>query len=225
MDEQLMDELSELPGWDELVAAGTVEPLDARVLEEVRTQVSRAAESAQTRRARRLAGGRWSIGGAALAAGAVAAVAAAILVAVVLVGGGLDKPPVAIPVSQPTASPTGRGASCVEGYSLTTLAHRNIAFDGTVERVVGMGEGPVGRVQITFGVNEWFRGGAGRQVTVVADTAGEDADPLDLEQGSRLLVSGQTQPGGLFPIAWTGCGFTRSYDAATAADWKSVLHG
>ncbi|HET6743031.1 MAG TPA: hypothetical protein VFH76_29030 [Kribbella sp.] len=219
MDEQLMDELSELPGWDELVAAGSVQPLDARVLEQVRTQVRHAAEP--SRPPRTLPGWRWGIPVAAL----VAAVAAAIVVGLVLLGGVLDGQPEAIPVSQPTASPTGRAASCVEGYSLKTLAQRNIAFDGTVERVVAMGEGPVGRVQITFGVNEWFRGGTGQQVTVVADTAGEDADPLDLEQGSRLLVSGQTQQGGLLPIAWTGCGFTRPYDAATAADWKSVLHG
>lgn len=219
-----MDDLAELPGWDELVAAGGVEPVDARVLEQVRTQVRRAAEPAQPRRISRLPGRRWGIPAAALAAVATAAAAAAIVVGLVRLGGGPNDQPVAVPVSQPTASPTGRAASCVEGYSLKTLAHRNIAFDGTVDRVVAMGEGPVGRVQITFGVNEWFRGGVGRRVTVVADTAGEDADPLNLERGSRLLVSGQTQPGALLPIAWTGCGFTRPYDAPTAADWKSVLH-
>lgn len=220
-----MNELSELPGWDELVAAGNVEPLDPRVLAEVQTQVRRAAEPAQPRRTSRLPGRRWSIPKAALAAVATAAVAAAIVVGLVLLGGGPNKQPVAIPVSQPTASPTGRAASCVVMYSLTTLAQSNMAFDGTVEQLVTKDEA-MGRVQITFGVNEWFRGGTGQRVTVIAYTRVDGAVPLDLQRGSRLLVSGHTQPSALPPIAWTGCGgFTRPYDAATAADWKSVLHG
>lgn len=105
-------------------------------------------------------------------------------------------------------------ASCVEQYSLETLANRDAAFDGTVEAVDGD--------TITFTVNEWFRGGEGDTTTRRgASTLGgiTSAGPsVSLEPGTRLLVAGDDD------FAW-GCGFTQPYDAAVAAQWADTLGG
>ncbi|MEO7754337.1 MAG: hypothetical protein ABIS35_13075 [Terracoccus sp.] len=63
-------------------------------------------------------------------------------------------------------------------------------------------------VSATFEVEHWFRGGEGTATTVdIADPsasgASDGADPDDL-------------------LAWS-CGFTRSYDAATAAQWQAAM--
>ncbi|HZX07618.1 hypothetical protein, partial [Kribbella sp.] len=84
-----------------------------------------------------------------------------------------------------------------------------------------------GRIQVTFTVHQWFRGGTADQVTVTAyatatGRTSEIADRATFRPGTRLLVSGATQPAAP-PIAWSGCGFTRPYDQATAATWQSTL--
>lgn len=108
----------------------------------------------------------------------------------------------------------GGAASCVEVYTLETLANRDAAFDGTVEAVTGD--------VLTFRVHEWFRGGAGDSVTRRGATAiggVTSAGPsLSLEPGTRLLVAGDDD------FAW-GCGFTQPYDAAVATGWRDALAG
>lgn len=112
-------------------------------------------------------------------------------------------------------TPGGPSAgSCVATYGPSTLAKRQVAFDGTVTRVAGD--------QITFAVNRWYRGGSGAATTVAgASTLGglTSAGPgLNLEPGSRLLVAGD---GG---FAWS-CGFTQAYDAAVAQQWAATFAG
>ncbi|MBA2283138.1 MAG: hypothetical protein H0W25_18160 [Acidimicrobiia bacterium] len=111
-------------------------------------------------------------------------------------------------------TPGGASGSCVELYDLQTLANRDIVFDGTVQVVNGD--------QVTFAVNEWFRGD---QIPEVSLSGAEglggltSAGPtIGLEPGTRLLVAGD---GG---FAWS-CGFTQPYDEAVAEQWRAALSG
>lgn len=238
MNEEPIEDLSTIPGWDELVAAGTVKPVDPRVLERTLDAVRLAAArqdrtvGASTQRSRR----PWR----RRRLGAALAVAASAAAAVVIVLTQTASPPVAGPSQAAvpmTATPqhpslgAGQNASCVEGYSLTNLAHRTFAIDGTVESITPVAEpagARFGRAEVTFVVNRWFRGGTGTRVTVIMPgIAGWPKDGPEYQVGTRLLVSGEVQSRGetvLMPIAWMGCdGFTRPYDAATGAAWASAL--
>ena len=111
-------------------------------------------------------------------------------------------------------TPGGAAASCVERYDLTTLTHRETAFDGTVQAVNGD--------TVTFTVNHWYRGGEGDRVSLAGaevlsgvTSAGPGAS---LAPGTRLLVSGD---GG---FAWS-CGFTQPYAESLAAQWQQALVG
>ena len=152
---------------------------------------------------------------------------AGIAAALVLVGGGAaatalrgGEPAPRDPsgaVTEPVApiSPGGSSlASCVESYDLSTLANREMAFDGTVERVDGD--------SITFIVNRAYRGAADERVTLKgASTLGGPTSAgrsVRLEKGTRLLVAGD---GG---FAWS-CDFTQPYDPEVAAEWESTFAG
>ena len=63
----------------------------------------------------------------------------------------------------------GGTASCVEQYTLATLAHRDAAFDGTVESVDGD--------SVTFTVNHWYRGVQGEPRSACAITPVTAASP------------------------------------------------
>ena len=156
---------------------------------------------------------------------AVVMAAAAVIVLVIAVlavsfGGNSGSSEVATDTTTTTAAvgepltPGGVSASCVELYDLTTLANREVAFDGTVEQVDGD--------RVTFQVNGWYEGGEGTQVTLEgAGTIGgltSAGEGVSLEPGTRLLVAGD---GG---FAWS-CGFTQPYDAAVAAQWEAALAG
>lgn len=128
----------------------------------------------------------------------------------------------------------GGAASCVEEYGPETLAARDFAFDGTVEAVgEADASGPEGdsdgSVPVTFTVAEWFAGGDGDRVTVDMPAPGmlSSDGAITHEVGSRLLVSGEPRFGGEpldDAVAW-GCGFTRAYDDATAAEWRVSFAG
>jgi len=112
-------------------------------------------------------------------------------------------------------SPGGSlSALCVEQYDLTSLANRELAFDGTVAGVDGDA--------LTLTVNEWYRGGDGAEVTLAgASTLGgitSAGEAVPLAPGTRLLVAGD---GG---FAWS-CGFTQPYDPAMADSWRAALTG
>lgn len=152
---------------------------------------------------------RWGVK-IAVAAALVVAVAAGIVVAS---SRDTDDETAQPPVTSGTpVTPGGPAASCVEVYDLETLAGREFAFDGTVERVEGD--------EVTFAVNEWFHGGSEETVTLAGaatlsgvTSAGPSAD---LDAGTRLLVAGD---GG---FAWS-CGFTQPYDPEVARDWDEAF--
>jgi hypothetical protein len=137
----------------------------------------------------------------------------------------------------PTAGVIGE-PDCVEAYSPAAVRQRGFAFDGVVTAIGpstfrdpgdASAEGPPPwAVPVTFAVKEWFAGGSGSTVTVdvpAPAAPGRPSNPdslLSYSVGSRLLVSGEPRFGGSpleQAIAW-GCGFTRPYDAATAASWR-----
>lgn len=155
-----------------------------------------------------------------------AAVLALVLAVAFGVGGG-DPAPVATdgpgPVAggdpaadsgqDPSVVPGGGMALCVDLYSLDTLVHRDVAFDGTVSAIDGD--------RITFDVNEWFTGGENDEVTLGGAeslTAISPDNDVQAQVGDRLLVAGD---GG---FAWI-CGFTQPYDEEVAADWRAVFAG
>lgn len=148
----------------------------------------------------------------AAAAALVAVVAAAAALSVFGGDGGDDRP---TPDDGATATgpiTPGGTASCVELYDTTTLAKREVAFDGTVTAVNGD--------SITFTVNRVFRGVEGSTVTLQGATGlsglTSAGDGMSVEPGSRLLVAGD---GG---FAWS-CGFTQPYDDAVAAQWAATF--
>lgn len=105
-------------------------------------------------------------------------------------------------------------ADCVEQYTLATLAHRDAAFDGTVESVDGD--------SATFAVNHWYRGGQDartiRRGAAVLGGITSAGSSVSLEPGTRLLVAGDDD------FAWA-CGFTQPYDTAVASQWEDALRG
>ena len=116
--------------------------------------------------------------------------------------------------TEPLAQDGSSTASCVETYDLSSLAGREVAFDGTVESVSGD--------SVTFTVNRGYRGVDTERVTLrgastlsAMTSAGAE---VDLEPGARLLVAGDAG------FAW-GCGFTQAYDAAVAEDWAATFAG
>lgn len=108
----------------------------------------------------------------------------------------------------------GGTASCVEQYTLATLAHRETAFDGTVESVDGD--------SVTFTVNHWYRGGqdarSTRRGAALLGGITSAGPSVSLEPGTRLLVAGDDD------FAWA-CGFTQPYDTAVASQWEDALRG
>ena len=137
------------------------------------------------------------------------------------------------PAPVPTAAPAqGAAASCVEAYSPTAVAGRAFAFDGTVTAIgLALSNRPgveLALSAVTFRVHTWFSGGSGDTVTVDLDSPGlvSSTEPSvpPYEIGTRLLVSGEPRWGGApldAAIAWS-CGFTRPYDAPTAAEWAAA---
>lgn len=148
---------------------------------------------------------------AAVAAAAVALVAVGVIVTQSGDGG---NDPVAQPPSTTAGAvtPGGSAGSCVERYDLTTLPNRELALDGTVERVDGD--------ELTLTVNEWFRGGSSSTVTLAGAQAlsglTSAGSEVGVEPGSRLLVAGD---GG---FAWS-CGFTQPYDPEVAEEWRAAV--
>lgn len=140
-----------------------------------------------------------------------------------------DRPPAGTAPS----GPLGDGSvaldaptSCAFPYDPDTLAERaGFAFDGSV---TGIAETAPGGAQVTFRVEEWFRGGEGDEFTIEMFAPGVVSiwgDNPSYQLGSRLLVSGDDRGGRerlVDPVVWY-CGFTRTYGASTAAQWREAL--
>ena len=145
---------------------------------------------------------------------ASAVAAAAIVVIVVLSLNNDDNNPTVEPttsVSSSQAPSIGLG-SCVESYSLSTLPNRELAFDGTVSAINGN--------EVTFTVNNWYKGGTESSVTLdgngMVGGAITSAGGPNLNVGDRYLVAGD---GG---FVWS-CGFTQPYESGTAQQWRDAL--
>ena len=124
-------------------------------------------------------------------------------------------------------------ASCAFSYNDETLSERGFAFDGTVTAIAepseATDEDPY--VNVEFTINHWFRGDGPSTVTVgmfqppgANSTDGNSSRP-QWDVGSRLLISGESQySAGILidPVAWF-CGFSRTYDEATADSWRDVF--
>ena len=158
---------------------------------------------------------------------AIGAIAAAVLLVLSIAtlsrdGGGRDPSPgpgqavdePITPGSGGAITPGGSTASCVEHYDLVNLAHREIAFDGTVTAIDGD--------DVRFVVTKWFRGKTAPTITLRGAAAlgglTSTGRPAALAPGTRLLVAGD---GG---FAWA-CGFTQPYDDVVAQQWEEVFGG
>jgi hypothetical protein len=147
----------------------------------------------------------------------LAAVAAGVLLvagavsAVVLTGGQSGEAP------GPVNGPGPALGSCVEQFSVETLASRDFAFDGTVSGVVTPGDAQAEEgaapTMVTFQVRHWYKGGGGDSVTLktyeqpgaVTSIGGS----LDLSVGTRLLAAGDDD------FLWS-CGFSMPYTESNA---------
>ncbi|MGH2572330.1 MAG: hypothetical protein ACRDGU_02390 [Actinomycetota bacterium] len=153
----------------------------------------------------------WKTRAAALVAATLVVVAAGAVSAVVLTGGP------SADVSGPTDRGGGAAASCVEQFSVDTLALRDFAFDGAISEVVPPAnpeaEGPAAATEVIFEVHRWYKGGSGDTATVktyeqpgvISSVEGS----LDLTVGTRLLASGDDV------FLWS-CGFSMPYTEANA---------
>jgi hypothetical protein len=108
--------------------------------------------------------------------------------------------------------------SCVEPFTFDNLQKRDFGFDGTVKAVTGADSDGERADLVTFMVSRWYRGGAGREVTLKAYGFGQltSAGSISGAVGERLLVSGEED------IAW-GCGFTQPYEARSAHLWEQAF--
>jgi hypothetical protein len=198
--------LSEQFGQDPLDELKKANPVDGDLLPSAslarmraRTQEKIVANTERPERRRSLP---WAVAG-------LASAAVVVLAAIALV-----RPFAPSPTSAPPGTPNAGAASCVEQYSLETLARRAFAFDGTVTAIAGE--------TVTFKINRPFKGAAGASVTLEAPgmtgTAITSIGGPNLAVGERYLVAGEDR------FVWA-CGFTQSYDAAVAADWTRAFGG
>lgn len=100
------------------------------------------------------------------------------------------------------------------------------AFDGTITSIGTVRDSRLGDVSsATFTINNWYRGGTSRTVTVQYEFPSSEDYGVRPEVGERLLVSGESRWGGeplSDPIAW-GCGFTREWTESESQSWTSVF--
>ncbi|MFJ8580358.1 hypothetical protein [Micromonospora sp. NPDC093277] len=225
----------------------TAAPVNRRILAELTDRAMRESllrrilvdaqpVTAATRRTR--PGPRW-----ALAAGVLALLVAGGAV----LGEGWWHRPVTTPMVQPigqddvgTPSPPattradGGTASCIGASAENLSKYQDFAFDGTV---VTIAPSPVTvawlgypTVDVTFAVQQWFRGPGGSLVTVrmlSPEVPNDDGlhylgGYLPYAAGSRMLVSGGGSPSGT-ELQASGCGFTRHYRAADADIWARAF--
>jgi hypothetical protein len=182
---------------DELQRADPVHPSPAPSESQARVwaRIQEVTMDDNTRSTRRRTA--W---GAGIAAAAVAGVA----VFALLLNNGGGTP-------TPSDGPGPGIGSCVETYSLETLANRDFAFDGTVTAIDGD--------QVTFDVGQSFAGDVAGSITLTASgmtgTSVTSAGGPNLAVGERYLVAGDES------FAWA-CGFTQPYDEAVAASWAQA---
>lgn len=126
-----------------------------------------------------------------------------------------------------TARIADSSAGCVDEYSSETLRDRAFAFDGTVSAIGGGASSDDLYIDVTFQVNEWFRGDGAEEVSVQLMPSGTTTSDghVSYDVGTRLLVSGEPRWGGdplEKPVAWA-CGFTREHTESAAVEWRRTF--
>lgn len=112
-------------------------------------------------------------------------------------------------------------ASCAFFFEDATLLQRDRAFDGVVVGIEEGVQGPGGipYAQVTFEVNEWFKGEGSATIDLLASGLAygdRTSEEPTLQLGERYLVSGDAE------FAW-GCGFTRTHSDAEADNWRALF--
>ena len=160
-----------------------------------RIQEARMEDNGQARAA------QWTI-----AASGVALVV--VMVAALTLGGAAAPTP---PVGNEGG---GGGLGICLAFSIEELQARDFAFDGTVTAING--------TQATFAVNDGYWGiEDGASVTLAADLMVGEPDVVALEGGPLLEVGERFLITGDETFAWS-CGWSRVYDAASAAEWAAA---
>jgi hypothetical protein len=110
--------------------------------------------------------------------------------------------------------------SCVEQYSVETLADRGYAFEGVITDVAAPDDptspDPAAQTtSVTFDVVRWYWGGSGpsaaRRTYAVASSAGE----VEASIGARLLIAGDED------FIWA-CGFTQPVTETARSDYEAA---
>jgi hypothetical protein len=167
----------------------------------------------------RPAPGWWKTRSTLVAAGAAGVLAVGAISAVLLRGD---------PSSDGPRSPSRGGGtalgSCVEQFSVETLARRDFAFDGTITEVLPPedpeAQGPAAATEVVFDVHRWYKGGVGDSITLktyeLPGAISSMEGSLDLSVGSRLLASGDDV------FLWS-CGFSMPYSEANAQIYQEAF--
>ncbi len=135
----------------------------------------------------------------------------------VLGGGGDGSDGGQVPADQTdgdaTVDPAGGGVigSCL-AYSSEELVLREHAFHGEATEVTD--------TTVTFDVIEWYSAEGDASITLVVDStlSSDTYRDFPFDEGEEYLVSGDAE------FAW-GCGFTRPYEEALAAEWNAAFGG
>lgn len=104
--------------------------------------------------------------------------------------------------------PGGGMAMCIR-YDPALLPTFEVVFDGTVTAIGGD--------QVTFEVNQGWKGAAGSLTLTAPDTSVALLGPMpEFQVGGRYLVTAAS--GNV-----NGCGYTLEYDAGEAANWAAAF--
>jgi hypothetical protein len=148
-----------------------------------------------------------------------AAATVAIVVALVVVVGSADRDPDAPQADATWLVGMGSG-SCVEQYSVETLARRGYAFEGVITDVAGPNDptspDPTDQTTtVSFDVVRWFWGGSGPSATRRTYSVASSAGELDASIGARLLVAGDED------FIWA-CGFSQPATETARSDYEAA---
>ncbi|MDP8955438.1 MAG: hypothetical protein M3N24_00535 [Actinomycetota bacterium] len=114
--------------------------------------------------------------------------------------------------------------SCIEEFSVKSLAKAKWAFDGTVTKLdplpdpEGLHEDS-GFARVTFRVNHWYKGDEGDLVTRVAlysPNSVSSVEEVDTPIGARILASGTDEN------LWD-CGFSKEYSPKNARLYEDAF--
>jgi hypothetical protein len=155
--------------------------------------------------------------GFALTAAAAAVAIVAVIGAVVVSGDNSDTEAPRADASWLVAQGSG---SCVERYSVETLADRGYAFEGVITDVAGPSDptspDPGGQTTtVSFDVVRWFWGGSGPSATRRTYSVASSAGELDASIGARLLVAGDED------FIWA-CGFSQQATETARSDYEAA---